>query len=808
MLELVTFPRGSEMRSGPAVHHRSRVRFLVVGVLFALASSGVPPAAQAQSTGPTVLVHDVEPPQTVSPEGGGLPGLLLRATFSLLDANGTILQSEIEYATLRLSGAVYSSKFSKLESDQSIVLLMDTSGTMSVGRAYTDFRALRDSLTRSLENAPENAKIALSPFADRAPTAVEFTSDRERLSNALKGLQPQSGKPACLNDALYEAIAKLSNAPGRRAVIAITASADGCATRSAQGVVDFANENRVDLYALGVEGYTTTRQELDALTLPTGGLSEARGVSELGFSLDNLMAVLANQWQAVWVVYPSEGSQTAELSVKLPDATVVVGSLSFVSDRSFARPPSVAVAGTAQSTLGGVRFNLDIINPERIAAIDVNLVSKLTGRSVYQEQLTEVTDSILLPADNLTRDGEYSLVLTVLDDQGQVLSQSVPTEFRYTPLAPSLAATVQEWPTASTPYFVISVAVQNLEGIASYRLWLEDQQGSAPIRGTEVTLPAGEALQMPVNGLKSGAYVVRVQALDANEQVLIESTELKVAYKAPSALERMVASLQGSIVATLGICMLGGLAIAGLAVLAWFVVPRRRGERNVELMLPERARRPMVSAEPARPPVASPPPAPPTPVRPAPAAREPIPPQSPRPAPPAREPIPPQPPRPAPPAREPIPPQPPLPTPSAHTPIPVQAPQPAPEPVRTPAAPDVAAPMQAEAVARIRVTEPRITVFQAEIRTSPFRIGRAPDNEGSLPVGAASGVSGHHCVIRYADGRWTVQDDQSKFGTTVNDQPIPKGEPFDLQDGSILGLGPNLRMEFRIVSGPRHGAPS
>jgi pSer/pThr/pTyr-binding forkhead associated (FHA) protein len=767
------------MHSGPAVRHRSRLRFLVLGLLFALASSGLPAAAQAQGAGPTVLVSDVEPPQTVTPETGGLPGLLLRATFSLMAADGTVMKSEIENATLRLGGAVYSSKFSKLETEQSVVLLMDTSGTLSTGRAYNDFRAVRDSLSRSLEGAPESAKFALIPFADRAPTAVEFTSDRERITNALKGLRPEYGKPACLNDGLYEAIAKLSNAPGRRAVIAITASADACATRSTQMVVDFANQNRVDLYGLGIEGYTSTRQELDAFTLPTGGFSEARSVSEAGFSLDNLMAMLANQWQAVWVVYPSEGAQTGEINVKLPDGTVVTGSLPFVSDRSFARPPSVAVAGTAQSTLGGVRFNLDIVNPERIAAIDVNLISKLTGRSVYEEQLTEVTDSILLPADNLTRDGDYSLVLTALDDQGQVLSQAAPAEFRYTPLAPSLAATVQEWPTAGTPYFVISVAVQNLEGIANYRLWLEDEQGGAPMRGTQITLPVGQALHLPVKGVKSGSYVVRVQALDQNEQLLIESSELKVAYRAPGVVQRIVASVQGSTVAALGVCMLGGLAIAGLAVLAWFVVPRRRrGERNVELMLPEKARRPQVSAEPVRPPAASPSPAGPTPARPAPPPQEHARPQPPRPAPPAREPA------------------------------PVQAPQPSPEPARPAAAPQAAVPLATEALARIRVTEPRITAFQAEIRRSPYRIGRAPDNEGVLPVPGTSGVSGHHCVIRYADGRWTVQDDQSKFGTTVNGQPIAKGQPFDLQDGAVLGLGPNIRMEFRIVSGPGHGAPS
>jgi hypothetical protein len=307
--------------------------------------------------------------------------------------------------------------------------------------------------------------------------------------------------------------------------------------------------------------------------------------------------------------------------------------------------------------------------------------------------------------------------------------------------------------------------------------------------------------------VRSGGYAVRVQALDAGEQVLIESAELKVTYRAAGALERMVASLQGSIVATLGICMLGGLAVAGLAVLAWFIVPRRRGERNVELVLPDKARRPMASPGAARPAAAAPPPsdprpareAAPQPPRPAPQAPQPGPVQPPRAVPPAPQPSAAQPPRAAPPAPQPSAAQPPRAAPPAP-----QPPQAAPGPA--PATPAVA-PVATEAVARITVVAPRITVFQAEIRTPSYRIGRGPDNDGVLPVGAASGVSGRHCVIHYAGGRWTVQD-ESKFGTTVDGQPVTKGAPYDLRDGSILGLGPNLRMEFRIVSGPRPGAPS
>jgi pSer/pThr/pTyr-binding forkhead associated (FHA) protein len=108
----------------------------------------------------------------------------------------------------------------------------------------------------------------------------------------------------------------------------------------------------------------------------------------------------------------------------------------------------------------------------------------------------------------------------------------------------------------------------------------------------------------------------------------------------------------------------------------------------------------------------------------------------------------------------------------------------------------------------VSVAEPRIADFQAEIRKFPFRIGRASDNDGVIPVDATSGVSGHHCMVLFADGRWSVQDDQSKFGTTVDGQPIPKGKPFDLQDGAVLGLGPRVRIQFRIMSGPKPGTPS
>ncbi|MGH2628559.1 MAG: FHA domain-containing protein, partial [Anaerolineales bacterium] len=119
-----------------------------------------------------------------------------------------------------------------------------------------------------------------------------------------------------------------------------------------------------------------------------------------------------------------------------------------------------------------------------------------------------------------------------------------------------------------------------------------------------------------------------------------------------------------------------------------------------------------------------------------------------------------------------------------------------------------ATPGPSDVLAGVSMEEPRIAPFDAQIRKTPFRIGRSSDNDGVIPVEPTSGVSGHHCVLTLTDGRWYVQDDQSKFGTTVNGQGIPKGQPFNLEDGAVIGLGPRLRIRFRIVSRLAQGTPS
>ena len=103
--------------------------------------------------------------------------------------------------------------------------------------------------------------------------------------------------------------------------------------------------------------------------------------------------------------------------------------------------------------------------------------------------------------------------------------------------------------------------------------------------------------------------------------------------------------------------------------------------------------------------------------------------------------------------------------------------------------------------ARLTAFEPAGVVFSVEIRKPAFTLGRREGSDGVIPVDNSVGVSGQHLTIRFSGGRFTAQDDKSTFGTTVNGQPIPKGQPIPLESGAIIGLGPAVKLRFEVAAG-------
>lgn len=81
-------------------------------------------------------------------------------------------------------------------------------------------------------------------------------------------------------------------------------------------------------------------------------------------------------------------------------------------------------------------------------------------------------------------------------------------------------------------------------------------------------------------------------------------------------------------------------------------------------------------------------------------------------------------------------------------------------------------------------------VLQAEdgqrviVRTTPFSIGRHPDNDLTL---LTDDLSSHHAELRFDGTAWSVTDLHSRNGTFINAQPVRKPTPLSAGDQLQLG---------------------
>jgi hypothetical protein len=717
---------------------------------------------------------------------------------------------------------------------------------MGIATAGGAFKNARTALATAAGSIPDGANIAVLRFDDEVPTVQEFTQAKEAIGKAIDGLRAKGFGNSCLNDGLYEAVNKLGGAPGRRAVLVFTASADNCANRTTLDVTNLARQNRVQIYAAGLQGYAVTVDTLQALAEPTGGLAELKPESTLGFGLGNLTAVLNNQWSARATVYPSAGAQSATLKINLKDGLSLTSpAITFNSSQDYVPPTEIHLQGTVQSVGDGILFNLNLIEPEKIRQLNVSIIDKSTGQAVMAQALLDFSDVNTIPAVSLVAGQEYTLIVSAVDSSGRVLSEAT-LEFEYQ--APQARLTISEVqsPTPEQPDLLVVVSTLNLEGAVKFRAWLASGQSNVRLPDTEILVPLGEPILIPTDGLDTGEYAVVVQALDSTDTVLAESPPVKTGYTRPGAFASIRRTLSDNplliAIATAVLC----IGVIGALGVVFLILPRRgRRAEAVDLVMPQKARRAAPQTEKvadhrptpsrgtprAEPPKAAPrqapPPKPPPPVKaaPPPAQRQPAPP-----------PAAPKPPAPPPVQRQPEPDRHPLAGPAQRAPEgPAQrasegseAPrqEAGPSAPRREAAPGIPIPkveappaspaqggiqsgaggqvpaairsqsMRALPAARLSLIDPASPQFGIEMKHSPFTIGRRTGSDAVVPVDSASGVSGSHLTLIFEDGKYFALDEKSTYGTTVNGQSLTKGQRFPLPDGAVIGLGPKVKLQF------------
>ncbi len=121
-----------------------------------------------------------------------------------------------------------------------------------------------------------------------------------------------------------------------------------------------------------------------------------------------------------------------------------------------------------------------------------------------------------------------------------------------------------------------------------------------------------------------------------------------------------------------------------------------------------------------------------------------------------------------------------------------------------PAAEVAQPPVAPPAVAAKLVTDEGVEIELNFGTKSELLIGRAdpvsrvfPDVDLTPHGGYEAGVSRKHCIIRYANGQFTVEDLESTNGTKLNGKFIQPKVPHQLNDGDELVLGA-LRLRFLL----------
>jgi hypothetical protein len=97
------------------------------------------------------------------------------------------------------------------------------------------------------------------------------------------------------------------------------------------------------------------------------------------------------------------------------------------------------------------------------------------------------------------------------------------------------------------------------------------------------------------------------------------------------------------------------------------------------------------------------------------------------------------------------------------------------------------------------VVAPPEVQYSAPLVKSPFTVGRKDGGDNAaLPIDHTYGVSRNHITLVMVGGAWSVRDDRSSNGTTINGKPLERGKLVKLNADDTLGLGPKVKLQFKM----------
>jgi hypothetical protein len=729
--------------------------FLRLVSLICLLALLVPAPLQAQTDQPGYIINRFQQnanfvdPAAIGAEA--VPGFQLDFDFTMLDKDA-VQTTDIDTSQLTVPGLPDAIQVfaGRIATPWRVVVVVDASATMANFNVADVFKKLKADVSALFggNNSQTPITFAVLKFDDVPSLVADFDTANDQLPKNVQAMTAKQTGNSCFYDAIGEALTRLAGTGGRQAILAITASRDNCTDQSQDAVITKAQQGSVQIYPVGISGFGVDKSYLDPLAQGTGGLTNVVDAGKLAFALTPAQTTFANQWNAKVTLYPKNGSQIATLIVKLKNGQNLALQIPFTSDRDYLPPPSIAMITPISSKTNGVSFTLSFTSKEKISAVNVKIVNKQDNSDAGSGTYHTDTPTILVASSALVTGNVYTLTVVALDDQNRELKQSkIVQDFTYQPVPLSMTLRPpQVLPDNAT--VTVQADPAKPEGVNSFKLQLTDKDKN-PLPYPPVTIAASDApdglltLKLPTD-LPTGSYMVVVQVVDQNGNALGSVPSQPFNFIQPTWFDKMINWLKTNPLALSAIGAVCCLSVVGLGGVAWFFVPKGGSKvKEVEIFVPEKQRRSVSSTSSgvfdsdAKPP-------------PQPQARQEPPPQR-------------------------------------------AAPQ-----ARPPARPADAAPAVSVPPAVLSAQEPVTALLRTPIRKSPCTIGRRDGNDIVLKVDGSSGVSGQHCAILFQNGQFFVLDEGSSFGTTVNGQTAPKGRPTPLPDGAVIGLGPKVKIQFRL----------
>lgn len=649
-----------------------------------------------------------------------------------------------------------------------VVLVMDASGSM--GGAAED---LKKAAKLALNNTPNDSYFSVVQFDESIKLIQDFTENISAISFAIDQYKV-SNKGTCLYDAAYSSVEALHKAPpGRRAVIMFTDGKDEtvqgkvCSKHTYQELVDLAMKDQVPINAIGLsykEG-NVNEVELNGMSSSTGGFSAIAKQDEMSKAFAKIMDVLKSQWMVETSIYPRRGANTVVMTLNLQDDQILTTSFPVTSNTDYSGPPSPVIAQFAGLKLNAARqsyeVQVNLTSPElvdyvKIAVWDKNAGAK-SGEYVFKDPTANNT--FLIPTEALSINRAYTLVITAVAKNGGIpfdivrsedgkLSKELSHDFTFDPSSAYPSLQIQSV-TEKSGDLLLAIAITNPELISGFDGWLVDEETNMQAEDSSFKLPAMKsttgALTIPLRTqhVPDGKYTVVLRVLAKNASVYSTTTYEGVTYKAPTLIERLGVALIAAPIILFAILAL----IIFIVIFLVFISTRQKNMSGTPVMQGQLGSK-LGSGRAAGPviPIAD---------------EEPIPLQG----------------R-TPPQVFPVPPQPPTARPTADATVIGNAPA-----------------GQAAYITIIPAPGSPMPV-PIPVNANPFVIGR---NEGNLAIPEPNISRRHAQITCNTTGKaYFLTDLGSSNGTYVNGNRLAPNQPFPLQNGAMIALGPNVSVRFEL----------